>query len=492
MSMLSLVAASIAVALLFFVVWHIAIAATDHAIERFTNSVDSTCSIVLGSAADSLTIGADDSSPGELEIAASDSHRLVLEEFERSDVMRLLSATSTRVNLDDPGRIVAQGLFVTPFFTMHATDAGVLKRESRHRPSAVPTIYSLEDRGDQPLGITHTTRDTPFELANLVSPHGPLIPFKGVRVGGRVHQHAHTPGTDFFTPELLKRRALAGVTIVMSPGQSRCTAIMRRYKNERKGFVLFAAWCETERANPSIVKPPPSYMVEATGDRAGGNIQAIRDASLADVAAKCDAAGAECVGFSYRSESKVGILKRTEGLDRSYTPSDDWQFYAKGSIEQEPRAATSVSIRHVVFRDDAPPKLVANAVRALGWDDNGEFESDEFHAVVSDISKSEAMSADEIRAAMRTAVSVRVPIRLQDDDTVVAEVTPGVVRVSAFGARGVAPRSRIARVEDMMRDTSEFASDPSTPLQLAVAGTGTVLCLPTGDHIRLAEVLRAH
>lgn len=88
-----------------------------------------------------------------------------------------------------------------------------------------------------------------------------------------------------------------------------------------------------------IASPPANYIVEGAGDRWGGDMQTVRDASLADVAAKCDAAGAACVGFSYRAESKVGILKRADGLKDVYAPADGWQFYAKRSSSSSTAAA---------------------------------------------------------------------------------------------------------------------------------------------------------
>jgi hypothetical protein len=369
-----------------------------NAIEPFESAPASkTLAFTLGKSADLLIANAASVSDTETALILGDA-RFVIKEFEAIDTLSIKHASQTAIVAVNADIVVARGLMVTQYFCMHATAAGLRRNTNPH--SRTVHVYRADGGSDQTFGIAHTTRDTHMDLTHLAAGRRPPMAFKGVRIDGDMRAHLHGPTGAFATPELLKRHALAGVTLVMGAHESECSVAFRRFR-ARDGYIAFRA-----------------------------------------------------------------ELDRQQG---------------------------TVTVRHATYADGAPPRQPLNAMRGLEWTDDGEYEVPSFHATVAEpsgIGKAEALSADELRRSMTNATSVTIPLEARPYRLVVAEATPGRVRVSALGVDGTVC-ARMIHIENLMSgDSKRFSSSTTAPLQILV-DSGSAVAAPVGDHLHFAHAVEA-
>ena len=216
---------------------------TGGAIEHFASVTESTAAATLGQSADLLISGAKIVSETEIALILGDS-RFVFQEFEAIESLVVTHASQTTIQVSGADTIVARGLMVTQYFSMHATNTGLERSLNPH--SRAIHVYKAPGSSDQTFGITHTTNDTPMDLTHLAAGRRPPTTFKGVRADGNMRTHLHVPTGLFATPELLKRHALAGVTLVMGPFETRCSIAFRRFR-AKDGYIAFGAQLDSQK-----------------------------------------------------------------------------------------------------------------------------------------------------------------------------------------------------------------------------------------------------
>ena len=85
---------------------------------------------------------------------------------------------------------------------------------------------------------------------------------------------------------------------------------------------------------PMASKPPAptptleSYITKSQGDRIQGDIEPPSNRALTDCAARCDALGSTCIGFSHNAQINMCYPKKADGLSPSYA-QNGYQFYDK-------------------------------------------------------------------------------------------------------------------------------------------------------------------
>ena len=340
----------------------------------------------LGTSATELFNGANSSVAGIVSVA----NDLTYSPFNASFYLDVDSVNDKTLRLLEPDTLVARNALVNHTFTILPSDEDVRKSKTV-RNICVYRLMLPGESDTQSLVVKHASVANTIDFSLWKGRHPPPITFSGIRLGFNLDEQR---SRELYTPEVLKRRILAGVTMVVP--------------HNRKGVVAFKRFRDTS-------------------------------------------------GY---------ILFAVEARERE------------------------VVVRHVVFRVSRPPTQLANAVAALGWNENGEYdESAGFESTPNlpgAISQAETMSVDEMSRAMDVATSVTIPLRRRN--ATIVEITPGTVRVTSHPV-GDGAESKLVRVPPFMSsERSRWTPDPSRPLQMY---TENAICfpVPSGDHIHLSKLI---
>ena len=145
--------------------------------------------------------------------------------------MHCTAASPNSMHLAGAAELVARGLFVSPLFALDPACEPVDSAESAHK-------FRVE------------SPDT-FDVSSLASPRKFRAQMHGVRANFE-QAHLHMPSElsldSFSTPELLKTRALPGVTVFMPPGSTECHIALRRL-HASGGFIVL----RISRADPGYI-----------------------------------------------------------------------------------------------------------------------------------------------------------------------------------------------------------------------------------------------
>lgn len=340
----------------------------------------------LGATATELFDGADSSVAGIVSMA----NDLTYSPFNAAFYLDVVSSNDKMLRLLEPDTLVARNALMNQTFMIFPSDEDVRKSKTV-RNIRVYRLMLPDEVDTQAFVVKHASDANTIDFSLWKGRHPPPITFSGIRLGFNLgEQRSH----EFYTPEVLKRRILAGVTMVVP--------------HNRKGIVAFRRFRDTS-------------------------------------------------GY---------ILFAVEARERE------------------------VVVRHAVFRVSRPPTQLANAVAALSWNENGEYdESAGFESTPNlpgAISQAETMSVDEMSRAMDVATSITIPLRRRN--ATIVEITPGTVRVTSHPVADGA-ESKLVRVPPFMSsERRRWTPDPSRPLQMY---TENAICfpVPSGDHIHLSKLI---
>ena len=214
---------------------------TDKQLEHFGSQITDAMVVVLGTASQALVVDADLSLAGQVRVVAA-PNPLSFSVFEINVPLRVITASSDRVRLVDASELVARAHFAADNFTLHAVADDLTSMVMLDNKPGVAVYAMSAASHEQVLGIQNISQAGTFDMSKLVDNQRFAIKMCGVRVSldPAVHVHSVMQSPAFITPEILKSRALAGITLILSSGSPSCTAMFRRYKEE-DGYILARA-----------------------------------------------------------------------------------------------------------------------------------------------------------------------------------------------------------------------------------------------------------
>ena len=311
-------------------------------------------------------------------------------------MLKVVSASQKLIELANADRMVARAAFTSQYISLEPSDRSLLKSSDSGKIDVYKTDDGLSN-GPQYFCVKHASQDEELALSSWPGKRPLPFSFEGMQIAFDPSDLVESVKSQtFFTPEILKRKPMVGLTMIMSPDATDSLVVFRRFR-EDAGFILFGV-----------------------------------------------------------------------------TVTDD-----------------SVTVRHIVFERDKKPRDMQNAVKALAWNDVGEYDDAEpFHAVpggLQTIASAEAMGADEVRRNMSVATSVTLPMLRRHG--LIVELTPGAVRATTLPT-DTNVTSRVVRVKQMMSSPLHtWSAEAAKPLQM-LAQNCMAMPVPTGDHIHLSHILK--
>lgn len=195
--------------------------------EGFEDVFTQVLKVSLGDNAFELVAGNPQTVPGTAGVTDGLSYVLHV----RTMPFSIKHVEANSITLRNADALVAMGMFSARHFTCKPSTIGV------ERANATSGIGVYRLTGEQALDLVMASQQTPLDLAILARQTSASLELQGVRALVDKSKHA-VSGPSFVTPEVLKDRALAGITMVVPPGASSCSALLRRY-TERDGYIAF-------------------------------------------------------------------------------------------------------------------------------------------------------------------------------------------------------------------------------------------------------------
>lgn len=172
---------------------------------------------------------------------ASVSRDLSFSTFNESFYLNVAQVDGSTVRLRNADALIARGSFVAPSFQLLASNKDVVKSKSFRNIQIFRVEAPKEFPGTQALVVEHASKSAFIDLSLWAGARSPPTQFGGMRLGYDPAIHVmhlvdqETPR--FRTPDVLKRKLLAGVTMVV-PGDRKALVAFRRYR-ESSGYILF-------------------------------------------------------------------------------------------------------------------------------------------------------------------------------------------------------------------------------------------------------------
>jgi len=172
---------------------------------------------------------------------ASVSSDLSFSTFHESFYLNVVQVDGSFVRFRNADALVARGSFVAPHFKLIASYKDVIKSKSFRNIQIFRVEPPKEFPGTQVLAVEHASKSAYVDLSLWAGARSPPTQFEGMRLGYDPRAHVmhlvdqETPS--FRTPDVLKRKILAGVTMFV-PGDRKALVAFRRYR-ESSGYILF-------------------------------------------------------------------------------------------------------------------------------------------------------------------------------------------------------------------------------------------------------------
>ena len=269
-------------------------------IESFENAIVSSgaATASLGAAAGTLMRESDRSVTG---IAMVDS-TLGYAEFRTRARLAIESVSASEIRLSDAGDLLARGAFIGKHFVLKPDDVPSESTNGSTRS------YRVRAGRGRTMSVKHTANH-PFDFTPYIGGLTPSIEFLGARAV--IDTDAYPVKVNelraFATPEILKRRPLAGVTIVAPLTATQAVVRFRRYEQNEYGVVLFCV--ETRDDGASVLVKYAETDARAIERESDASARLMAWDGVAPLALASRAEGSD---VSPRATSAVAVLVPTE------------------------------------------------------------------------------------------------------------------------------------------------------------------------------------